>query len=181
MSTLHDRPRRVEHSTTPLSDTPERCLVCDRAAFVVLHRDDLGPTVPLCEPHADYVHEVAVRDQTLGRSDRSLGAARPLDALDTLGMAPSSCDQCGATWTTYPGDRCPWCVLHFVRQLREQRAVLLDPALGYDPEDRRYLDAVNARKTRLLHAITSGLLDKDEARSVLERLVTTSRGAEAGS
>jgi hypothetical protein len=151
-----------------------KCRICHRPAVANMDLDD--GRLPVCERHHDYLNEALQAASALSPQDRFVGFGLPLEPInpDQPDNTSVRCDRSTNsnphTWTGYAHAPCHWCLTSFVELLRDDRARVLSP-LDTDPEDSSYQDAVLRRGQQLVHAMSNGLITRNEAQMVFERLV----------
>ena len=151
-----------------------KCRICHRPATANMDPDD--GRLPVCKHHEIYL-DVALREAyELHPSDRLIGFGLPLGPInpDRPDLTPCRCDKSTNshphTWTGYADSPCGFCLSLYMEMIREDRSRVLSQ-LDTDPEDIRYKDEVIRRGRELTHAMSNGLITRDEARSMFERLV----------
>jgi hypothetical protein len=86
------------------------------------------------------------------------------------GWADLVCDRCAATWTGLVGEECWWCWRALERMRQWQAELTLTPP-EVDPDDERYVGAMEAWGMRMRIAVEAGLIDADVAGRTYRRAV----------
>lgn len=87
-----------------------------------------------------------------------------------------ACNTCGATWVGHSHDPCWWCQRHLELLQTHQAELVLEPP-DIDPDDSRYLTAMNAWAERLARAVAADLITDTEARNAWTKATRDTRAA----
>ena len=154
------------------------CRVCARVATVNLDEATVSG-LWVCALHEEALISSAEAAAREPREKRALGFGVLVGSRDGDSLAPLKCDKCPAEWSSIKiGALCPWCFSSFAWLLNEERAKCFE-SLTCEPADSRYEQEVTRRSDRLVSAVRSGVISKDEALSLFDEWAEASREAEA--
>ena len=151
-----------------------KCRICRRPATANMDPD--WGYLPVCAHHEKYLDEALLDFWSKHPQDRLVGFGLALETInpDQPDDTHVRCDKVpltdGHLWIGYVTAPCMTCLILYVEMIVEDRKRILSP-LEIDPENIDYAKCVAQRGKDLKRYIEIGLISRNEALSMFDRLV----------